>query len=104
MSMKRAAWLDHPIEWVEEPSVFELERLGLDGGGAFILDKQVTVQLDYHGAGVITVRNIKIESMDHENKHLSYRILGHANIIQGWDFGGSHLTPREDQYGWELDG
>ncbi|MHC4413033.1 MAG: hypothetical protein ACYSW6_08715, partial [Planctomycetota bacterium] len=101
--MKRAAWLDHEIEWIEEPSVFELERLGLETAGAFILDKQVTVQLDYHGGGVITVRNIKIESMDHENKHLSYRVLGQANIIQGWDFGGTHLTPKEDQYGWELE-
>lgn len=101
MSMKRAAWLDHEIEWIEEPSVFELERLGLERGKAFILDKQVTVQPDYHGAGVITVRNIEIVAMDHENRHLSYRILGQANIIQGWDSGGTHLMPREEQYGLE---
>lgn len=103
MSMKRAAWLDHPIEWVEEVSVFELDRLGLENKKAFILDKQVTVQPDYKGSAIITVRNIEIVEMNREKKHLSYRMHGQSNIIQGWDSGGTLLLPREDQYGWELE-
>ena len=96
MDGRKAAWLDSEILWVPEPSLFELERLGLGKTDVILVDKQVDLVLDA-GDGIITVRYIDIVSMDREQKQLSYRVRGATRLKQHWDVGGANLSPSYDR-------
>jgi hypothetical protein len=95
---RRAAWLDHEISWIEIPSLFELERLGLSAVDVVLIEDQVDLTHDDEtGDGIITVKNIEIVAMDRQNRQLSYRIRGSTRFAQPWDVGGTNLSPGYDR-------
>jgi hypothetical protein len=97
--MKRAAWLDHEIQWVKEPSMFELERLGLMNNDVILITDQVDLLHDGKGgAASIIVKEIDIVSIDEESRQMSYRIRGQNVINQLWSFGGANLSSVKDRH------
>jgi len=89
---ERAAWLDHEVAFIGYPSIFEVDRLGLDVDDLILLENQVDLHLDRKAkAAIIVVKSIEPVEIDEENKQMSYIITDVKKYIQHWEVGGTHL-------------
>jgi hypothetical protein len=91
---ERAAWLDHEVQYITVPSLFEMDRLGLKIDDVILIEKQVDLHLDKSlSTAVIVVKNIEVVAIDEAAREMSYRVSGITKYQQQWEVGGAHLTP-----------
>lgn len=93
---ERAAWLDHPVAWIDEISMFEVERLGI--GDVILSEGQVFMGINSsRDVAEISVKSVQIVGADEAAKKIVYRVVGETRFTQPWDIGGVNLSSSSER-------
>lgn len=87
----RAAWLDVEVEWVGDPSMFEIQRLDL--GDVILTEGQIDIKIPKERASInVLIRDVEVTSINEEKSSLTYIVTGERWFAQSWDLGGANLS------------
>lgn len=93
---ERAAWLDHPVVWVDDISLFEVERLGI--GDVVLSEGQVSMGVNPNrDTAEILIKSIEVVGVNHESQKLVYRVTAETRFTQPWDIGGVNLASASER-------